>query len=288
MSAFIKLNTREVPFKQQPDGTFTSKTGYIIREVPRPDTGEPVPDWRSETVWQLVNPEGEVIDTSDYGIGFSLPDDQVPRRVYIDHSRIRVKWSPAHFTKGTVVRVCPTISEGENGSKLFTVDHVIQNGPSSFCINTTEIKQDGHLKGEVVGFNIDHVKEIVHRPAGIVKVVQYSSNLKDVVNSGKYVTLNQLFDLLLAGPACNSATDTPGTCFDAEKLLKRLKGMGLVKREIADVGDYVMMANKIKRREALKFIRKNPHWCRETVKAAVAADQAMWEDYYQCDELELV
>lgn len=225
--------------------------------------------------YTLYNPAGEVEDVANYDI-YSLlrPKDKswTPKFLtfYLRHGRDRtqaVKWSPAHFTPGTVVQ-----TEGLPGTKdgTFTVKAVIQNGPSSFIIETFNLIEEGYFKGEPVTFNISYVKNIVSRPAGKVKISHSnyrSMTMHQCPMHGKgLITLDGLTAMVYAYAKETGYHVYNGGSIDHSKLLRRLKQMSLVHSE----NGYEFI---IKHQAAFKFLKKNLHWAFCTIKEAEKIEQ---------------
>lgn len=274
--AYIEVKEGEKLFIEQHDEAyhFRSKDGWSIRATN--ETGDPLKE-----VYTLRNPQGEVEDTCSFIYTLLKPKDGSWKPVWLTywmkHGRSRdqaVMWSPAHFTKGTVFRTAGLIAGGGE----YTVNRVIQNGVTSFAIETTHIRDEGYFKGEATVLNICHVQEILYRPPGKAKVDHSDRNQDYLENPWRsnVVGLSYIMKKIKEHAILSGFGDYRSV--DYNKCIKRLSAMGLVVAGGQRYGSFV------KRKESLKFLKKNLHMVFVTVKSSQKeekedADRAMaWID----------
>jgi hypothetical protein len=135
----------------------------------------------------------QFVAMTDYGAIISESQeefDAVPRCIEHPVAQWRCdRFVPEHFPKGTLITVSRVIglhSHDHLHPTVYTVDHVVQNGPNSFCVKTTTPeskfwKKEFADKDATYGFNISHVDKILMRGDGELKIVgRHNRDKQDV------------------------------------------------------------------------------------------------------------
>lgn len=241
---------------------------------------------KSDRAWKIINSTGTVIKEGDDSLGrrdaFEEVMQVVPMMVsYIDqkgrNDDMSIKYKPAHFVKGTLVRVCLLA----NIERSYTVESVICNGPGSYVIDTGIPHPS--IDGITVAFNISYVKEIIRRPAErkASKVTRYEG----IPQSRKPMPYYEFEQLI---PKISSRTTDAGYRFlDECKLLKRLGQMGLIVGRVSFDelnGHFITSLVITDPRKALKFIQKNPHWALMTAKETKKINTRQLQAIYEVDD----
>lgn len=272
-----KLNTtpNTVVFTEKvKPGVFTTVSGWSIR---REDNGD---GWY---VYQLYDPAGNAVGESTFLIKDNWSERFPDIRLVSYYERYGremdqpVKWGPAHFPRGTIV-YAESVGHGNTGPEFATVSRVIQNGAKSFIIEAMEtISEEGSHKDQPRSFNICWVTGIMHRPVETGRTEAYVKHEDPKHPSkvcGLYSFLNWMYRYQLPQPV---SYYSPGIDFD--KAIKRLKAMGLLKvNPDARRPDYSTYL--VKTREAMKFLKKNPHWMLHTIDTAWKDELAEMERVY--------
>lgn len=280
---------------------FKSKDGYTIDPI----QGESEFDSGTRLI---RNPQGNIIDECMglYIEDYRHTDGWSPKLYHFEEitgmQRYQpVKWAPEHFPVGTVVKVDKSLNQSvlteQPDRDSFTIAKLIKNGIDSYCIETDFVIEEGYFKGDAFCFNIDFVTSVVSRGSGKVVIETHSFSPPNVNfipcrsleeftqpithgNRYKYhrvyngfVESQVLFDALRVSQSLNS-TEFAERFMNINKALKRLKTMGLLKQIV--IQDKVIRLVKFK--EALKFLKKNPHWAFETLKETVEAYDARFYD----------
>jgi hypothetical protein len=73
------------------------------------------------------------------------------------------------MTKGTIVEW--KVGRASDRGGRCTIDHVIQNGPMSYCVKSVELHPDPCYDNEMrpYGFNVGHITKVISHKNGIVK-----------------------------------------------------------------------------------------------------------------------
>ena len=250
-----------IELDDQPD-VYRSKDGFTLKKV-----GED---------WAMFDPDSaEISDRAEYCSDYSfagLPFMFVAISYEMKHGRPRwcpVRWSPAHFTKGTVVEL--ETDRGQTYTKIdqpiYTVDEVVEVEPGNFALVFMETEPGRRTEGERAIYNTAFVKRIISRPPG-----------KAVIRNNYQPSEDRIAALAANGADGNWMREQDFYCLAAEvidgkpehfgvarvidelKLLDRMRQMGLAWRG-ANYQRYW-----IKFKPALKYLRKNPHWLLATIK----------------------
>lgn len=106
------------------------------------------------------------------------------------------KWNTGHFPADTTFTVNDDIGRNAmDGTRYFDVDHVftathlINNGPGSYVVCTTDDNPSERIGGKQC-YNIDHVKAIIKRGTGPVKI---GDERRDGTNTTERVEYVQRF-----------------------------------------------------------------------------------------------
>lgn len=194
---------------------------------------------------------------------------------------------PEHFPKGTLVTVS-RIMRGMNRDELqpsvYVIDHVVQNGPNSFCVKTTTPesefwkKQYGDQNAKH-GFNISHVDKILMRGDGELKIVDSrnrgnwdvsyydeSSRLPELARKNHWLTWNMQS---IVGALAGKPTQR-GSYYDTTRLASQMENCSFVKESFTPMFDLLL----INKKRAKRFISQNKN--RFLVSAAAMQKE---EDY---------
>uniref|UniRef100_A0AAU7PFH0 Uncharacterized protein n=1 Tax=Burkholderia phage vB_BgluM-SURPRISE13 TaxID=3159457 RepID=A0AAU7PFH0_9VIRU len=153
-------------FVEQRFGNWVSSDGWVILKE----------QIDSEEIWSLEDPTGRIHAELPYRYKF---EEDYPYQLisYQDRygrhgdTECDIKYGPAHFPEGTVVRVNPEHKD-HLGNNEFTVDHIVVIGARNYLLVMKEIKPgvpgSAILKDEPRQYNMHHVWKIVKRGDGKV------------------------------------------------------------------------------------------------------------------------
>lgn len=88
-----------------------------------------------------------------------------------------MKFNIGHFPVGTI---CEINVDAIKRTEVVEVRRVFENGPHSFCIETTKFNEDIH---GYISYNIVHVTKIIKRGSGNIKFTSLNKDASDNVNS---------------------------------------------------------------------------------------------------------
>lgn len=267
MTKLQNLKPTDIIFSEKTEpGVFRAKNGWYVKSIRTDSMGKV----------QLYNPQNEPVGEPKYSWqSIETGQDWTVYLLYyvtrygrdMDDPTI---WSPAHFPRGTIV-FAEAIGDRSDGPQFFTVDRVIQNGVKSFVIEAMELQEEeGHFKGQPHSFNLHWVTGIMYRPAE----QGYSESPQRTFESSSVPEYMDLYDYLrwFARNFAPEHASFYNSRLDECKALKRLKAMGLVKKN----GHFY----EVKTKEATKFLKKNMHWALTTVKQALKEEQEDNDRYY--------
>lgn len=187
----------------------------------------------------------------------------------------KTKFSIAHFPQGTIFELNPEFLPQFNGeNRQFEVDYIAQNGAQSFVLQTTTIND---IIDRPYAFNIIHVKRIVKRGQGEVKV--YNSvpdiNLWQDFSQRKSKTHYAVLNLT---PFILSLIYryVPITAYiDLDQAVESLKEQGFVKTISNDswYSHYLVNKKKVK-----KWLRQNANRLILSIKAAEKYENELYSD----------
>lgn len=172
------------------------------------------------------------------------------------------------FTPGTrcIVKVC--FAE----AKEVTVQHLIQNGPDSFCIETGIPHESPYMKDMTYSYNISHVVEVLEHKSGKLIIAergverqQHSDAPGFPGGTGRYHGWSKP-DMILQ--AMGGRTPPSGTILDLEKLVELVAARGVFRAENMDTWCSAVSANKTKLKRAVSQL-----YNRALMSAAVAQEQ---------------
>lgn len=238
-----------IVFKEKYDGTLINNDGYTIETVIGEDGQE---------VSQLKTADGNVVSEHDTKSLLRHGDKRV-RIITYETLKGRpingIKIGTHHLTPGTIFEA----SIAGKPKKVFTVESIMSNGPGSYCVITTEIDNDPEsiTYGMSVSFNIDWVTRIIKRVPGnpVFEMSDVNIEILGVMEKIK------LRDSSMFGRFTNYP-----------KAMKRLTQMGLVKTKKSHLGS----ETTIKRKEAIKFLRKNQHWLFTTIQESKEINESFY------------
>ena len=153
-------------FVEQRFGNWVSSDGWVILKE----------QIDSEEIWSLEDPSGRIHAELPYRHKF---EEDYPYQLvsYQDRygrhgdTECDIKYGPAHFPEGTVVRVNPEYKDHLRNNE-FTVDHIVVIGARNYLLVMKEIKPgvpgSAFLKDEPRQYNMHHVWKIVKRGGGKV------------------------------------------------------------------------------------------------------------------------
>lgn len=209
---------------------------------------------------------------------------------------------PEYFLKGTQVTVSPMIAQMYRGyayPSVFTVQGILQNGPSSFLIETTsEDLSSIAPEGAKYRFNISHVENIVSQGKGTIAIDRWGSVDYDKVLSfenasksyPKYARKNHWLvygDGGMLIRALVSKLPIPrGSVVDGEALMHLLLGQTFVKKiVIRHEGFFTQRLFLINKKRAKDFVKKNLNRFLSSAKQSQDDHDAEMEKCY-FDEME--
>ena len=176
-----------------------------------------------------------------------------------------MKFVPEHFPKGTVAEIKVTESE----PKLFTVDHILQNGARSFII----VSPDDDLSFPGINMkkmvNIYWVTKIISRGTGNLDIRTYSQ-YSAVYDKNPRYGITSWNILQIVGPIVSEYLGKYDM-LDNKKLADRLFSSHILKPSRTD--DYYMKYTVNKKRLKKHIKRLVPH-CLIPIKKILSEEKA--------------
>lgn len=155
------------------------------------------------------------------------------------------------FTPGTrcIVKVC--FSE----AKEVTVQHLIQNGPNSFCIETGIPHESPYMKDITYSYNISHVVEVLEHKSGKLVIAERRTERQHHSDApgfpggtGRYHGWSKSEMIL---QAMGDRVPPSGTILDLEKLVELVEARGVFRAENLYTWCSVVSASKTKLKRAV-------------------------------------
>lgn len=239
-----------IVFTERYDGSLLNKDGYTIETIINEDGLE---------VSQLKTADGNIVSEHDTRSLLYHGDKHV-RIITYETLKGRpingIKIGTHHLTPGTIFEA----SIAGKPKKVFTVGSIMCNGPGSYCVVTTEIDRDpGSLTFEMlISFNICWVTRIIKRVPGNPVFEMSEANIE-------ILGVMEKFKL--------SDSSMFGRFTDSSKVTKRLKQMALNEKS------HTGAKSTNKRKEAIKFLKKNQHWLFNSIKESKKIDESLYTDY---------